>query len=130
MWQRLLLTLSRALEVTPFIAACAALLAAGVAYKSSQDSVRAQYVSLAIAVLQGPKKPISERTPPEVDLRAWAVQVLQENSPVPLPRSVTTQWSTGGGLDLGKITFDEARKTFQFEMYDRKDDGRCKQSEQ
>jgi hypothetical protein len=108
------------LEVAPFIAACAALLAVAIAYKSSQDSVRAQYVGLAIEVLKEPKKAQSERTQPEIDLRAWAVKVLEKNSPVPLPQSVATELNFGGGLLIGKFKFDEATKKFHFERFNDK----------
>jgi hypothetical protein len=88
--------LKRLIDATPLIAAGGVILAAALTFRSSLDSTKAQYVSLAVSILREPKKPGDEES--SIDLRAWAVKVLESDSPVKLPKNLA------GDLGSGKVT--------------------------
>ena len=67
--------------------------------RSEGDKTRLEYVRLAIGILQPPEK--DQR--PQKELRSWAVQVLQNTSPVKLSPD-TTQALIDGAANLTYVS--------------------------
>jgi hypothetical protein len=68
--------------------------------RSAEHATSEQYVALAISILNEQSK-----GPPDVDLRKWAVDVIQQKGPVPLPANVANK------LAAGAITLTSASGT-------------------
>ncbi len=79
--------------VTSLIAVGVSLCAAIMVYRATEHGIQQQYIGLATSILKGPPK-----GQPDVALRAWALVILQNYSPVPLPPDVVA------GLKAGTIT--------------------------
>lgn len=78
-------------------------------YKSAEHSVKAQYVILAVGLLNGPK-PQSD-----VDLRGWATDVVNRYSAVPLPEKLVADLKAGKITLSGAALVGEASDTTQAE---------------
>jgi hypothetical protein len=75
----------------------------------SQDSIRKDYVALAVGILTKPRdEKADEKT--DSDLRKWAVEVISKNSPVRFDAPLKTQ------LELGTIHFGGGIVTIPGEM--------------
>jgi hypothetical protein len=83
--------------LTPSVIACAGVIAAAIfAFSASHESVKAQYVSLAISILRAPKDEVAKKQgAAEPDLREWAVRVLQANTDIKMPRSLSDKLRDG-----------------------------------
>jgi hypothetical protein len=107
----------------------AAGITAFISYQATQATVRAQYVALAAGILQRPKP--ESKDDDDRDLRRWAVDLVNEISPVKLPRSLQDRLTNGdvhlsaaardstagfGTLGFGTFVFpsndDKAREAF------------------
>jgi hypothetical protein len=67
-------------------------------YVSAQESVREQYVSMAVGLLQ---KPAATEKDDDADkeLRTWAVDIVNQSAPVKLSESLKSRLA-GGNLNL------------------------------
>ena len=90
----------------------------------SERSLKREYVGIAVSILSNPSS-----SPEKNSLKEWAVQLLEENAPVPLSKSALVELRTGTSLILRevkipvpvpckipeipkpKFPFDEAKKT-------------------
>lgn len=60
----------------------------------SNQSIKKDYVQMAVNILSQPKKPNDE------DLRKWSVDVLSKNSPVPFNQNLSRQLWVGATLPM------------------------------
>jgi hypothetical protein len=57
----------------------------------AEEGTRKDYVTLAVGILTKKKD-----EQPDIELRQWAVEVVDKNSPVPLPASLKERLRVGG----------------------------------
>lgn len=60
----------------------------------SNESIKKDYVQMAVNILSQPKKPNDD------DLRKWSVEVLSKNSPVPFNQNLSRQLWVGDTLTM------------------------------
>lgn len=66
----------------------------GIQKSLSNESIKKDYVQIAVNILSQPKKPNDD------DLRKWAVDVLSKNSPVPFTQNLSKQLWIGETLTM------------------------------
>jgi len=88
-----------------FIGILVALGAAVLSYEASEHSVKAQYVILAVGILNGP------RPQSDVDLRVWATDVVNRYSNIKLPAKLVADLKAGKVTLSGAALMGEAHDT-------------------
>jgi hypothetical protein len=80
----------------------------------SEEGMRKDYVALAIGILTKKKD-----EQPDIELRQWAVEIVDKNSPVHLPASLKTKLGMGGAafdLTWSSGKFDDLRGIYGIKM--------------
>lgn len=97
--------LQRLTQVVTLLSAVGALAVSILAYRSSEHAVGAQYVGIAVGILN------AQNGQPNTDLRAWAVDLINEYSGTKLPTESATALKEGKITLYGAALAGEAKDT-------------------
>jgi hypothetical protein len=97
-------TLTNFREGATIFSLCALpLVVAWMQYNAAQKAVHQQYVAMAVGLLQKPLP--KNKDDSDTDLRRWAVDIVNDSAPRPLPDSIKTRLATGQ-LDWSTFYFE------------------------